>query len=181
MGELYLKGYKNFSWNFGGKNLSPSSRGELEIFCLGLLPRSNNTKFAGKNGPHFLKGGFFLSFLCVFSFQQSKMHEKDKQENYEERPTTKTRKRRPQSQQQVEVSNLEMKKQSRGSHRSVATRFNNEAENIMSKDQDTLSEADINRLNQVATLLNRRQNFPVNLNQNLNRTWRRLKHWKLTF
>ena len=65
------------------------------------------------------------------------------------------------------MSNLEMQKQSRGSHRSVATRFNNEAENIMSKDLDTISEADINRLNQVATLLTRKQNFLVTLNQEL--------------
>ena len=64
------------------------------------------------------------------------------------------------------MSNLEMQKQSRGSHRSVATRFNNEAEN-MSKDLDTISEADINRLNQVATLLTRKQNFLVTLNQEL--------------
>ena len=48
------------------------------------------------------------------------------------------------------MSTLEMQKQSPGSHRSVATRFNNEAENIMSKDQDTISEADIKRLNQKA-------------------------------
>ena len=65
------------------------------------------------------------------------------------------------------MSNLEIQKQSRGSHRSVATRFNNEAENIMSKDLDTISEADINRLNQVATLLTRKQNFLVTLNQEL--------------
>ena len=63
--------------------------------------------------------------------------------------------------------NLEMRKQSRGSHRSAATSFNNEAENIMSKDLDTISEADINRLNQVATLLTRKQNFLVTLNQKL--------------
>ena len=61
--------------------------------------------------------------------------------------TTKTRRRGPQSQQQVKMSNLEIKKQSRGSHRSVASRYNNEAENIMSKDQDTISEADNNKLN----------------------------------
>ena len=60
-----------------------------------------------------------------------------------------------------------MRKQSRGSHRSVATSFNNEAENIMPKDLDTISEADINRLNQVATLLIRKQNFLVTLNQEL--------------
>ena len=65
------------------------------------------------------------------------------------------------------MSNLEMQKQSRGSHRRVATRFNNEAENIMSKDLDTISEADINRLNQVATLLTRKQNFLVTWNQEL--------------
>ena len=65
------------------------------------------------------------------------------------------------------MSNLEMQKQSRGSHRSVATKFNNEPENIMSKNLDTISEADINRLNQVATLLTRKQNFLVTLNQEL--------------
>ena len=65
------------------------------------------------------------------------------------------------------MSNLEMQKQWRGSDRSVATRLNNEAENIMSKDLDTISEADINRLNQVATLLTRKQNFLVTLNQEL--------------
>ena len=63
--------------------------------------------------------------------------------------------------------NPEMQKQYRGSHRSVATSFNNEAENIISKDQDTLSEADINRLSQVATLLIQKQNFLVKLKQKL--------------
>ena len=58
-----------------------------------------------------------------------------------------------------------MQKQSRGSHRSVATRFDNDAENIMSKDQYTISEADLKRLNQVATLLTRKQNFLITLNQ----------------
>ena len=62
---------------------------------------------------------------------------------------------------------LEMQKLSRGSRHSVATRFNNEAENIMSKDQDTIPDADINRLNHVAALLTRKQNFLVTLNYEL--------------
>ena len=65
------------------------------------------------------------------------------------------------------MSNLEMQKQSRGSHRSVAKRFINVAENILSKDLDTISEADIKRLNQEATLLTRKQIFLVTLNQEL--------------
>ena len=65
------------------------------------------------------------------------------------------------------MSNLEMQKQSRELHCIIATNFSNEAENIMSKDQDTISEADINRLNQVATLLTRKQNFLVTLNQKI--------------
>ena len=65
------------------------------------------------------------------------------------------------------MSNLEIKKQPRRSHRSVASRYNNEAENIISKDQDIISEADNNKLNRQATLLNRKKNFLLTLNQEL--------------
>ena len=39
--------------------------------------------------------------------------------------------------------------------------------NTLSKDQDTISDADVNRLNQIATLLTRQQNFLVTFNQEL--------------
>ena len=86
-------------------------------------------------------------------FSTAKSTKKTNETNSNKDQHQKHEKKRPQRQQQVKMSNFEMQKQSRGSHRSVTTRFNNEAENIMSKDLDTISEADINRLNQVAKLL----------------------------
>ena len=130
MGELYLKVYNFFFSTFGENNLAFISRGELEIFRLGLLPRIFNTIFGRKNWPHLLKGGLSeprFPMFCVLSFQHSKCHEIDKRKKYEQKLTTKRRKRRPQSQQQVKMYNPETQTQSWGSHRSVATGFNNEA------------------------------------------------------
>ena len=57
-----------------------------------------------------------------------------------------------------------MQRQSRRSHRSVATRLNDEAEMIMREEPQT-TEADINRLNQFSTLLARKQSYLVNGNE----------------